>query len=96
MADEQDEKPNFDEVRVIMDLERIGELIAAVATRFAQIRGIDPPDYDGAEMRDLAVSGWRHIEYMDDRARFAESVTSDLEALTSAPAEPQHRSEFDL
>lgn len=86
----------YDEIRVIMDLPRLGELIAAVATRFAQIREIDPPDYDGEEMRDLAISGWRHVQHMFDRAEFTSSVMKDLEQLDKVETGPQHRSEFDL
>jgi hypothetical protein len=87
---------DFDEIRVIMDLPRLGELIAHVAASFAAIREIDPPDFGGDEMRELAISGWRYCVHMNDRAEFARSVQSDLAALDAIPTEPQHRSEFGL
>jgi len=71
----------LDEIRIIMDLPRLGELIAAVAVRFAQIRDLEPPDLDGEEMRQLAIAGWKHVERMADRADFASSVRADLEEL---------------
>jgi hypothetical protein len=93
-----------DQIRVIMDLSRLGELIAAIATKFALIREIDPPDYDGEEMKELALYGWQHCLYMSDRSAFAESVKTDLEMLEllgtqprdSQDSEPQHRPEFGL
>jgi hypothetical protein len=91
----------IDSIRVILDLERLGELIAHVATAFAVIRDVEPPDLDGQEMRDLAVSGWNYVQHMTDRAEFAHSVQGDLENLDEAAAEllapkPQHQSEFGL
>jgi hypothetical protein len=91
----------IDGIRVVMDLERLGELIGAVAVRFASLRGIEPPDFDGEEMRDLAVTGWKHVQHMADRADFAKSVHSGLENIDEAAAEllapkPQHQSEFGL
>lgn len=71
----------LDEIRIIMDLPRLGELIAAVAVRFAQIRDLEPPDLEGEEMRQLALAGWQHVERMADRADFASSVRADLEGL---------------
>ncbi len=74
---------DLERITVFMDLERLGELIAAVAHRMTVLRGIDPPDFDGEEMRDLAVTGWRHVCMMADRAEFTASVMGDLEKLDS-------------
>lgn len=71
----------LDDVRIILDLERLGELIAAVAHKFTLIRDIEPPDFDGEEMRELAIAGWEHVRLMGDRANFAASVLQDLEKL---------------
>lgn len=91
----------FDDIRIIMDLPRLGELIAAIAHKLTVIRDIEPPDFDGPEMRELAVHGWRHVCLMNDRAEFTASVMKDLELLET-PGQldpqpiPQHRSEFGL
>lgn len=91
------ERPqNLDDVRVIMDLARLGELIAAVAHHLTVLRGIEPPDFDGEEMRLLAVGGWKHVCLMNDRAEFTKSVMSDLEQLDKVETAPQHKSEFGL
>lgn len=84
----------YSDIRVIMDLPRLGELIAHVAVAFAQIRGLEPPDFDGQEMKDLAVSGWRYCMHMHDRAEFAASVQADLEKLSAPEPQPEHRPEF--
>lgn len=93
-------RAQIDSIRVIMDLERLGELIGAVAAKFADLRGIEPPDFDGQEMRELAVAGWKHVQHMADRADFAKSVQGGLENLDEAASEllqsPQHRTEFGL
>jgi hypothetical protein len=90
----------IDGIRIVMDLERLGELIGCVAVKFAESRGIEPPDFEGEEMRELAVAGWKHVQHMADRADFASSVQGDLENLDAAAAEllnpPQHRTEFGL
>lgn len=83
MAEDGESTTNTDDIRIIMDLARLGELIAAVAQKFTEIRDIEPPDFDGEEMRQLAVAGWRHCVHMFDRAEFAASVTRDLETLES-------------
>jgi hypothetical protein len=86
---------SLSDVRVIMDLERLGELIACVALRLTQLRGIEPPNFDGDEMRDLAITGWRQVEFMADREDFKQSIFSDLENLDKVPADaPAHRPEF--
>lgn len=87
---------NFDDIRIIMDLARLGELIAAVAHHLTVLRGIEPPDFDGEEMRLLAVGGWKHVCLMNDRAEFTASVMKDLEQLDKVETAPQHRSEFGL
>lgn len=71
----------LDDIRVIMDLERLGELIASVAHAFSLIRGIEPPDFQGEEMRQLCVAGFQQVCRMYDRAEFAASVLGDLENL---------------
>ena len=90
----------IDGIRVILDLERLGELIGAVAANFAEMRGLEPPDFEGQEMRDLAVAGWKHVQHMADRADFAKSVQGGLDNLDEAASEllqsPQHRTEFGL
>jgi hypothetical protein len=93
-----EEGTNLDNVRIILDLERLGELIAHIAVAFAQIREVDLPDFDGEEMRQLAISGWRYCMHMSDRAQFAASVNADLAQLDEVPfvEEPQHKPEFGL
>jgi hypothetical protein len=91
----------IDSIRIIMDLERLGELIGHVANAFAKLRDVEPPDFDGQEMRDLAVSGWQYVQHMSDRAEFANSVKGGLENLDEAASEllspgPQHNPEFGL
>lgn len=84
-------------IRIILSLERLGELISAVTAKFAQIRNIDPPDLTGQEMRDVAVVGWQHCLFMSDREEFKRDVLSDLDNLDKdAPAEktPVHKPEF--
>jgi hypothetical protein len=96
MPDGPEGRTDLDNITVTMDLGRLGELIAAVATKFAEQRGIDPPDYEGQEMRDLAVAGWHHVEFMADRVKFAQSVANDLAALEEPEVAPMpaHRPEF--
>jgi hypothetical protein len=76
---------DLDSIRITLDLERFGELVAHVAGAFAEIRGIDPPDFEGQEMRELAISSYRHVEYMADRSQFKRSVEFDLETLERNP-----------
>jgi hypothetical protein len=78
---------------IMLDLPRFGEVIAHVAAAFAEMRGIEEPDFDGQEMRELAISTWRHVCFMADREQFKASVGKDLEALTASQG-PQHRPEF--
>lgn len=96
-----DQPQNLDDIRVIMDLSRLGELIASVAHHLTVLRGIEPPDFDGEEMRLLAVGGWKHVCLMNDRAEFTKSVLSDLEGLptpesVTQTSVPEHKSEFGL
>lgn len=78
---------------IMLDLPRFGEVIAHVAAAFAEMRGIEEPDFDGQEMRELAISTWRHVCFMADREEFKASVGKDLEQI-AAPQGPQHRPEF--
>lgn len=78
---------------IMLDLPRFGEVIAHVAAAFAEMRGIEKPDYDGQEMRELAISAWRHVCYMVDREDFKATAVREIEQLT-APQGPQHRPEF--
>jgi hypothetical protein len=101
VADENEKRDDLDAIRIVMDLPRLGELIAHIASAFAQIRGLEPPDFDGDEMRELAVSGWQYCVHMHDRADFARSVERDLAALNDVPIDPapeepgpEHRPEF--
>lgn len=98
MAEEQNERDEYSDIRVILDLPRLGELIAAVADAFTKIREIDPPDYNGDEMRLLAIAGWHHCQFMSDRTMFQASVAADIAALEELPTtpEPNHQSEFGL
>lgn len=88
----------LDDLIIILDLARFGEIVAHVAAAFAQIREIDEPDFEGQEMRDLAISAWRHVVFMYDRERFKVSVAKDLETISTEPLAPQdgpqHRPEF--
>lgn len=89
-----DERVDLDEIRVLLNLEHLGELIGYVALKFAEIRGIEPPDFEGQEMRDLSVAGWERVCHMSDRAIFTQSVQADLARLGEPTTEPQHRPEF--
>lgn len=83
----------LDDLVIMLDLRRFGEVIAHVAAAFAEMRGVEEPDFDGQEMRELAVSAWRHLCFMADREQFKASVNKDLEQI-AAPTGPQHRPEF--
>lgn len=83
----------LNDIVIMLDLPRFGEVIAHVAAAFAGMRGVEEPDYEGQEMRDLAISTWRHVCFMADREEFKASVGKDLKELT-APTGPQHRPEF--
>lgn len=83
----------LDNLVIMVDLPRFGEVIAHVASAFAEMRGIEQPDFEGQEMRELAISAWRHLCYMVDREDFKASVGKDLEQLV-APQGPQHKPEF--
>lgn len=72
---------DLDKVQIVMDLPRLGELIGAVAQKMCDLRGMEKPDFDGQEMRDLAMHGWNYVCHMHDRAEFARSVKDDLESL---------------
>ncbi len=74
-------EPNYDDITVLLDLPRLGELIAHVAHTLCELREIELPDLESQEMRTLAISGWRHVCFMADRAEFAQSVEADLAAL---------------
>jgi len=88
-----DNRKLVDDIVIMLDLPRFGEVIAHVAAAFAEMRGVEEPDYEGQEMRDLALSTWRHLCYMADREEFKATATKEIEELT-APAGPQHRPEF--
>lgn len=81
------------DLAIMLDLPRFGEVIAHVAAAFAEMRGIEEPDFNGQEMCELAISTWRHVCFMADREEFKASVGKDLERIT-APQGPQHRPEF--
>lgn len=83
----------LDDIVIMLDLPRFGEVIAHVAAKFAEMRGIEDPDFEGQEMRELAISAWRHLCFMADREMFKASVNKDLEQIT-APTGPQHRPEY--
>ena len=58
-----------------------------VAAAFAALRDIEEPDYSGEEMRELAISTWRHVCFMADREEFKASLDRDLAKLsTTDPA----------
>lgn len=78
---------------IMLDLPRFGEVIAHVAAAFAEMRGIEEPDFDGQEMRELAISTWRHVCFMADREEFKAAAAREIEQITS-PQGPQHRPEF--
>jgi len=99
--------PDLDKIVITMDLPRLGELIAAIATSLCEIRDLEPVDYDGEEMRELAVAGWRYVNFMHDRAEFARSVEKDISDLDAqsdesqpcvyggeGPNGPEHKPEF--
>jgi hypothetical protein len=103
VADEHESR--IDDLRIFLDLPCLGELIAAVALRLTQLRGIEPPDYEGQEMRDLAITGYLQVEFMADREKFKSSILSDLdnldkpepETIEAAPVQaPNHQAEFGL
>lgn len=120
MADEHPDIPEIppsiiidpeklDDLRVVLSLEKLGELIAHVSHQFAAQRGIEPPALDGEEMRALAIGGWKHVMHMADREHFVASIEHDLAALEQNPFSPlptppprstgpapEHRPEFGL
>jgi hypothetical protein len=100
MAEEGIDLDRLDDLRIMLDLPRLGELIAAIAHRLTVIRGIEPPDYDGEEMRELAVAGWQHVALMADRVDFQNSVLADLEQITqegvTQKSVSEHKTEFGL
>ena len=77
------DREQIENLVIMLDLPRFGEVIAHVAAAFAKIRDIEEPDYGGQEMRDLAISAWRHVCFMADREEFKASVDRDIEALAS-------------
>lgn len=83
----------LDSTIIMLDLPRFGEVIAHVAAKFAEMREIEEPDFEGQEMRDLAISTWRHLCFMADREMFKASVSKDIEQI-AAPTGPQHKPEF--
>ena len=88
-----DDRKLVDDIVIMLDLPRFGEVIAHVAAAFAEMRGIEEPDFSGQEMRDLAVSTWRHVCFMADREDFKATAAKEIEKLTS-PAAPEHKPEF--
>lgn len=87
MADDR-----LDSLVILLDLPRFGEVIAHVAAAFAKLRDIEEPDYSGDEMRELAISTWRHLCFMADREEFKATAEKEIEQLT-APVGPQHKPE---
>ena len=79
---------DLDDIRIIMDLPRLGELTAHIAATFAQMRDVEVPDWDGEEGRAIALASWQYACFMSDRAEFARSVNSDLAALEESPFVP--------
>jgi hypothetical protein len=115
VPDEQDDTPEIpdsiiidpeklDDLRVVLSLDKLGELIAHVAIQLTRQRGIEPPDVQSEEMRSLCVGGWKYIMHMADRENFRASIESDLAALDVNPFlpredetdGPEHKSEFGL
>lgn len=88
-----DARDYLDGIVIMLDLPRFGEVVAHVAAAFADMREIEEPDYEGQEMRNLALSAWQHLCFMADREKFKASVNDDLEQLTSSTG-PQHRPEY--
>jgi hypothetical protein len=96
----RDETP-AESIRIILSLDRLGELVAAVAAKLCAVRGIEPPDFDGEEMRQVSVYAWQHCLFMGDREQFMASVKADLENLDDLPTAPkpegwEHKPEFGL
>lgn len=89
-----DDRKLLENLVILLDLPRFGEVVAHVAASFASIRGIEEPDFDGQEMRELAISAWRHVVFMADREQFKASVDKDIEQLTAPTGRPQHKPEF--
>jgi hypothetical protein len=95
---------NLDAIRVILSLERLGELIAHVAFQLAALRGLEPPDVNGEEMKALAIGGWQHCMQMADVEHFKATLERDLANLeaTPPPTPPpppptwEHKTEFGL
>lgn len=82
-----DVERNLDSIRVYLSLERLGELVAAVAAKFADMRGVEAPDYAGDEGRELARYGWNYVCHMSDRIEFEASVAADLAKLETSDAD---------
>lgn len=79
--DEVIDPERLDDIRIVLNLAHLGELIAHIATHMTVLREIDPPNYDGEEMKTLAISGWQYCVHMADREHFKASVEGDLEKL---------------
>ena len=93
------ESIDLDDIRVVLSLDRLGELIAYVAKQLTEQRGLEPPDFEGEEMRSIAIGGWKYVMHMADREVFKASIASDLAALEANPFPPLpriDRSEFGL
>lgn len=95
-----EERVGPDDIRIVLSINRLGELIGGVCEKFCQERGIEPPEYgesvdDDSEMKRVSVYAWKYVLFMHDRENFVDDVERDLARLLEEPA-PEHRSEFDL
>lgn len=77
----------IDNLAIMLDLPRFGEVIAHVAFAFAATREMKPPTDE--ELRELAISTWKHVCFMADREEFKASASRDIEQLT-APTGPEY------
>lgn len=86
---------DLDSLRILLSLPRLGELVARVAARLTDMRNIEPPDFDGEEMRELAIDAFRYCLHMNERQILVDSFMSDLDSLPMAEeSRPAHRPEF--
>lgn len=75
------ERVQPEDIRIVLDLARLGELAGAIATEVCRYRGLPDPDYDGEEGRMIALAAWNRACHMAERVEFVESIKRDLAAL---------------
>lgn len=81
-ADKDEQDAVLDELRVVLDLKHLAELVVRVTDKTRDMAGLEPYEAEGQELKDIFLDAWRCIMHMSERDDFKRAIEADLAKLT--------------